>query len=125
MWDFADNKESAQLVTETLSQQKFVAAICHGSAALCQASIRHGQPALRGRRFTCLSNSEERLMKRHKAVPFSLEDRLIGHGAEFVRASDFTSHVVTDGNIITGQSMRSADEIADTLLTALKVNKGP
>lgn len=63
-------------------------------------------------------------MKRHKAVPLSLEDRLIGHGAEFVRASDFTSHVVTDGNIITGQSMRSADEIADTLLTALKANKG-
>jgi len=119
MWDFAENKTLAELITKTLKNNKPVAAICHGSAAFCRATNQNGQPLMMGRKFTCLSNSEERLMNRDDKVPFLLEDRLVAHGAKFIRAPDFTSHVVIDGKIITGQNMRSANETSKALVSAI------
>jgi putative intracellular protease/amidase len=68
---------------------------------------------------TALTNREETALERDALVPFLLQERLMKLGAEFEEAAEFTSHVVVDGSLITGQNMRSADEASRAFLTAL------
>jgi putative intracellular protease/amidase len=119
MWDFADNRAIGALTSATVLAGKPVAAVCHGSAALCSAYGATGRLLVEGRAVTGLSNSEEAILGRENAVPFSLEERLRSHGASYRRGADFSPYVVADGLLITGQNMRSAEAAAARLLTVL------
>lgn len=120
MWDFPDNTLMATLLTEALHTGKAIAAVCHGVAALCNIDPGSGRSLVERRAVTALTNREEAALERDRIVPFLLQDRLTALGARFEEASEFTSHVVVDGRLITGQNMRSADETSRALLAALK-----
>lgn len=94
-----------------------MAAVCHGVAALCAADPDTGRALCRGRRLTGLSNREEELLERADVVPFLLADRLVAAGARYDQAPPFTSHVVVDGPLVTGQNMRSAVAAAQQVVS--------
>ncbi|WP_370615162.1 type 1 glutamine amidotransferase domain-containing protein [Mumia sp. Pv 4-285] len=119
MWDLPDNPTVATLIAAALDAGTPVAAVCHGVAALCGRHPRTGHPLVQGRKVTALTTQEEVELGREGLVPFLLEERLVELGAVFDEAPVFTSHVVTDGSLITGQNMRSADHASRSLLAAL------
>jgi putative intracellular protease/amidase len=57
-------------------------------------------------------------------VPFLLEDRLKELGAYFCAGTSWRSHVVVDGNLITGQNPRSAGSVAESLIREIRRSSG-
>lgn len=119
LWDLAKDTESGKIILEFLNQGKYVAAVCHGPAALLSAEKL--QPGLlKDRKITAYSNLEERLAFRMNNIPYRLEDELKKAGAVFkTSAIPFVSHIEKDGLFITGQNPMAAGPAAKTLLDSL------
>ena len=120
LWDLATNETNGRLILDFLDSNKPVAAVCHGPAALIVAEQL--QPGLlKGRRITCFTNAEEALSFKTNNIPYKLETRLKELGADFHSATvPFTSHIETDGLLITGQNPLSAGPTAKALIEALE-----
>lgn len=122
MFDLANDPISGQLILDFLSQNKPVAAVCHGSAALLKAA-EVDPSILNGKCVTGFSNAEEILTLRSNNVPFHLEDRLKELGGDYDTALlPFISHTETDGLLITGQNPLSAGPTALALIEVLESN---
>lgn len=120
LWDLAKNDASGRLIINFLSNDKPVAAICHGPAALIKAAeLRPG--LLDGKKLTAFTNTEEKLVLRSDNIPYMLETRLKDLGADFRSAAiPFTSHVEEEGLLITGQNPASASHAARALMKVLE-----
>ena len=119
LWDLAENRDSIALIERLYSSGKPVAAVCHGPAAFRHANTIHGLPLVYGKAVTGFTNSEETASGLTQAVPFLIEDMLKKNGAKFSKAANWQSHVLTDGNLITGQNPASSDGAATALLRQL------
>ncbi|HXB44178.1 MAG TPA: type 1 glutamine amidotransferase domain-containing protein [Puia sp.] len=120
MWDFTDNGSLKKLLEDFNRQDKLIGAVCHGVAGLLSPVNSAGEPLVKGRQVTSFSNSEELASGLETVVPFLLESALVGLGASYTRKPDFLSHLVIDGNIITGQNPASSMEVALKLLHCMK-----
>lgn len=119
MWDLAADPANAALLEEFAAQDKPVAAVCHGPAALLAARMPDGSALVRGRKVTGFSDSEEVQVGLDRVVPFLLEDRLRELGAEYRKGDDWTAFAVADGKLVTGQNPQSAGKTAELLLKLL------
>ena len=119
MIDLARDQQVAKLASDFARSGKLIAAVCHGPAALVGATRADGTPLVRGKRLTSFSDSEEKAVGLQNAVPFWLEQRLIGLGAHFTQGKDFSEYAVEDGNLITGQNPQSSAKAAQLLLARL------
>jgi putative intracellular protease/amidase len=119
LWDLAENWDSIALIESMYACGKPVAAVCHGPAAFRHANTIHSLPLVRGKAVTGFTNSEETASGLTQVVPFSVEDMLKKNGAKFTKAANWQSHVLTDGNLITGQNPASSDGAATALLRQL------
>lgn len=123
LWDLATDGRSGKLILDFFSQNKPVAAVCHGPAALIKAAEL--QPGLlKGKRMTGFTNIEETLVFRNNQIPYHLETRLKELGCDFHSAAvPYTAHVEVDGLLITGQNPLSAGPTAQALIQALENSK--
>jgi len=80
----------------------------------------NGQALVKGKHVTGFTNTEEAAVQLTDIVPFLLEDELKDKGGIYSKKADWTSYVVTDGLLITGQNPASSKEAAEKLLTLLK-----
>jgi len=116
MFDLASNEISGKLILDFLKNNKPVAAVCHGPAALIKAA-EIDPSLLKGKRVTGFSNTEEKLAFRANNIPYTLENRLKELGAEYHNAAaPFLSHIEIDGLLITGQNPISAGPAAKALI---------
>jgi putative intracellular protease/amidase len=83
---------------------KPIAAVCHGVASFRNARTNDGKSIIEGRNVTGFSNSEERAAHGDGIVPFLVEDELRRLGGHYASGPDWTSNVVVDGRLITGQN---------------------
>lgn len=121
MFDFSKNTGLAQLTAKFYEAQKIVAAVCHGPAGLLEVRLSNGEYLVKDRNVTGFSWNEEVLAKRHHAVPFSLEDELRKRGATYSKALvPFSSYVVEDGHLITGQNPGSAAAVGEAVVADLR-----
>jgi putative intracellular protease/amidase len=123
MYDLADNKIVKQLLENFNIGDKPIASVCYGVVGLVSLQNEHGELLIKGRKLTCFSNSEEKSARIAGIAPFILETKLVSLGAFYSKGPDYTSHVVVDGNIITGQNPASANEVAKVLLAQAQHNK--
>ena len=112
MFDLPDNAEVQRLVRDFFEAGKVVAAVCHGPAALVGAKLSNGSPLVKDRRLTCFTDEEERGVGLDEQMPFLLESRLRELGARFEGADQWKDHVVTDGQLVTGQNPQSSGSTA-------------
>lgn len=119
MFDF-DDEHLAALVADFARQGKVVSAVCHGPNGLVAVEV-DGVPLLHGKQVTGYSWLEERLARRDKVVPFSLQDHLTERAARYTTATiPMTEHVVVDGRLVTGQNPTSAKGVARAVLELLQ-----
>lgn len=119
MWDLPASATLARLLADAWSQDKVLAAVCHGPAGLVNVQDANGQPLVAARNVTGFSNSEEAAAGLTHAIPFLLEDRLRSLGAQYVSAADFQPHAIRDGKLVTGQNPASSEEAARLTLQAI------
>lgn len=120
LWDLAEDEDNAQLLLDFYRQEKPIAAVCHGPAALLKAASAHPE-LLQGKPVTGFSNTEEKLSGMSGKIPFKLEDRLKESGANYTTSTiPFTSNVQIAGNLITGQNPASAEKAARMIIKLLE-----
>jgi len=116
MWDFPENEEMQHLLNDFISHGKPVGLVGHAVAALIGLTAKNGDPLVKGRAITGFSNREEKLMGVGEDPPFLLETKLLSLGAHYRSGTEFSSYVIVDQNIITGQNPDSALETATRLV---------
>jgi putative intracellular protease/amidase len=120
MQDLAVDPDLARVLAAMLpDRSKTVAALCHGVAGFLPAGDPDGSWLFQGRRMTSFTDEEERQAGLADNAPWLLETRLRAAGAIFEPGAPFASHVVVDGNLITGQNPGSAEAAGQALLVAL------
>lgn len=98
---------------------RVVAPFCHGPAALLSAVRPDGSFAFAGRRLTVFTNEEETTGGLGANTPWFVADALAERGAVVESAAPWSSHVVVDGNLVSGQNPQSSDEVAAAVLALL------
>ncbi|MEO3770674.1 type 1 glutamine amidotransferase domain-containing protein [Micromonospora sp. B9E7] len=116
LWDLSEDENSIKLIEQMTEARKPIALVCHAPGALRHAKAPDGTPLVAGRRVAGFTDSEEEFMGLTEVVPFLVEDELVAKGADFSKAGDFESYVVTDGLLITGQNPASSGPAADELI---------
>lgn len=119
MWDLAKDKHSINLISSFYNSNKPVAFVCHGSAALVNVKDKSGNYIINGKRLTSFCNTEESAVQLTEVVPFSLEDKLKERGANYEKGNDWSSFVIEDGLLITGQNPQSSEKVAEILFNRL------
>ncbi|MFI9009961.1 type 1 glutamine amidotransferase domain-containing protein [Actinosynnema sp. NPDC053489] len=117
MADLATDPALGRLLVSFADAGKVVAALCHGPAGLLPAVREDGSFAFAGRRMTAFTDEEER--QGGLAVPYSVEGRLRELGAVLETGPAWSSTVVVDGTLVTGQNPQSSADTARAVLKAL------
>jgi len=120
MWDLYDDKDSIALIQNFWAAGKPVAAVCHAPSALLNVKDENGDPLVKGKKVTGFTNTEEEGVQLTDVVPYLLEDELKAKGGHYSKGSDWSSYVVKDGMLITGQNPASSEEAAKELLALLE-----
>lgn len=120
MYDFTHHEALLTLTAQFYESGKIVSSVCHGPAGLVNVKLSDGAYLVKGKEVTGFSWFEEKLAKRHKVVPYNLEEQLKERGATYRKAFiPFTSRVVVDGRLITGQNPRSAKGVGKAVVKQL------
>jgi len=124
-YDFPWDKNVNRIAAAIYEQGGVVAAVCHGPAALLNATLSNGQYLIKGMKVTGFSNEEEAITeiligKKH-VVPFFLENELPKHGAVYEKVYVHEPLVVVSGNgrLITGQNPESATNVGEKVVEIL------
>jgi len=96
-----------------------IATACHGTIALLSARSADGSWTFDGYRMTGYSNAEEQQGGPGDAAPFTLETRLRDEGADYQAGAPWSTFVITDRNLISGQNPASAAEVARQLAASM------
>ena len=120
LWDLTKDKDSISLIENFWRSNKPVAAVCHAPSVLLNVKDQKGESIVNGKEVTGFTNSEEQAVQLTEIVPFLLEDELKSKGGIYTKKEDWASHVVIDGNLITGQNPASSEAAAKALSKMLK-----
>ncbi|WP_104138884.1 type 1 glutamine amidotransferase domain-containing protein [Arthrobacter sp. ZGTC131] len=119
MTDLFRDKDLGRILVEANGAGKIIAPFCHGPAGLLSASADDGAFAFAGRRMTVFANSEELGGGTGENTPWLVETALREKGAVVETGPDWSSFVVRDGNLITGQNPQSSEDVAKEVIKAL------
>ena len=116
LWDLTDNQESIRLISDFVTSNKPVSAVCHATAAFLNVKNEDGSYLVNGIAVTGFSNSEEAAVGLTDVVPFLLEDELKKRGANYQRGDDWSVFALQEGLVISGQNPASSALVAEKLL---------
>ncbi|MDD1140691.1 type 1 glutamine amidotransferase domain-containing protein [Pseudomonas sp. TNT2022 ID233] len=120
MWDFPDDPGLQRLTREIFERGGIVSSVCHGYCGLLNTRLSDGSLLVAGRKVTGYSWMEEVLAGVAKKVPYDSEQQMKDRGARYEKAFlPFTSNVVTDGKLVTGQNPQSAKATAQRVAAML------
>ncbi|MET3811334.1 type 1 glutamine amidotransferase domain-containing protein [Arthrobacter sp. UYEF3] len=119
MADLFQDADLGRLLIEANRDGKVIAPFCHGPAGLLSAVDDAGSFAFAGRRLTVFTNEEELGGGTGANTPWFVEDMLKEKGSVVENGAAWSSHVVRDGNLISGQNPQSSGDVATEVLKAL------
>ncbi len=105
MADLAFSDALGTLLAEFHDSGKLVAALCHGPAGLLSAVRADGSFVFAGKEMAVFSDEEER--QGGLDVPYSVSGRLAELGARLAPGEPWSSTVIVDGRLVTGQNPQS------------------
>ena len=119
LWDLRENADSIKLIETFYSSNKPVAAVCHAPAVLLNVKDNQGNALVANKKVTGFTNGEEAAVELTDVVPVLLEDAFKSLGANYQKGDDWSSFVVEDGLLLTGQNPASSKALAELLLSKL------
>jgi putative intracellular protease/amidase len=121
MFDFPDDPAVIALAQNFAAQQKVIAAVCHGPAALVNVKSANGQWLVTNKTVSGFTNNEELLLipNATEIFPFLLQNKLEARGANFISGEDFLEQVSVSDNLITGQNPWSVWRLAEETVRQL------
>lgn len=121
MFDFPNNQVIQSMVGRYFQSGKTIGAVCHGPAALVNATTDDGSHVLSNKTISSFTNNEELFLIPEAATifPFLLEDKLIERGALFDEGFRYLENVSHDGNLVTGQNPWSTWKVAEKMIEQL------
>jgi putative intracellular protease/amidase len=120
MEDLAASPELGRLLISMLDDDKVIAAVCHGPAALLSAERDDGSWAFSGRELSAFTNEEETQAGLAGNAPWLLENRLREAGGNVATAQAWQPFSIVDRNLVTGQNPRSSTEVAQRTVERLR-----
>lgn len=123
MWDFADSAAVQKVIREIWEAGGIVSAVCHGPAALVNATLSDGSYLVTGKKLASFTDEEEAEVKYTKVVPYLLASTLKERGALHQPAPNWAEKVVTDGRLVTGQNPASARGVGEAVVAQLKATR--
>lgn len=125
MVTFIDNEPVHRLVASFYEAGKVIAVVCHATCVLLKTRLSDGTLLVDGKTWTGFADSEEKFADAfvgQKIQPFWIEEEARKMtNTNFIVNSQFKSHAVRDGNLITGQQQYSGAEAAELVVEALGV----
>jgi putative intracellular protease/amidase len=118
--DLYKDPDMGRVLLEADRKSKVIAAVCHGPAALLAARDENGRWPFAGRKMTSLTDEEEIAFGTAENAPWLLAETLRGRGAIFERGPNWSTHVVKDGNLLTGQNPQSSAALAEVVIAAVR-----
>jgi putative intracellular protease/amidase len=119
MWDFADNPAVQHVIRTIYEAGGVVSAVCHGPAALVNATLSDGSYLVAGKKVAAFTDEEEAAVGYTHVVPYLLATTLKERGALHRSSSNWTECVVVDGRLITGQNPASAHGVGHAVVESL------
>lgn len=123
MQTFRSDPQVERVVREFHAAGKPTVVVCHATCVLLDATDAEGRLLVTGRRWTGFTADEERIVEQNvgqRIQPFFIEDEAASIcDTTFVAGQPFASHVVADGNLITGQQQNSGAEAARVAIASL------
>jgi putative intracellular protease/amidase len=120
MFDFPDSQGLQRITREIFERNAIVSTVCHGYCGLLNTTLSDGSLLVNDRNLTGFAWSEEVLARVNKLVPYNVEDEMKKRGARYEKGLiPFTSHVVVDGRLVTGQNPGSAKATAKKVVSLL------
>ena len=124
MYDFPNDLILQNVLQKQYEDGKIVSAICHGVGGLLNVKLSDGNYLIKDKTITGFNWFEESLANRKSKVPFNLEANLKNRNSNYKKAFiPMTSHVVVDGNLITGQNPFSSKEMAKVVINEIEKRK--
>ena len=125
-YDLAQSAELAEVITKANAEGKILGSVCHGALGLVSAKDEDGQPLVKGRRVTGVTNGQINafgiaITPKHPET----ELREIGaiYEAQHAWRDFFATHTTIDGNLVTGQNQNSGYETAHRILEKLATER--
>ncbi len=124
MYTFRGNPDLEMLFAGFYESGKPSSAVCHSTTLLLEAKKSNGELLVTGKKWTGFANSEEDFADQavgQKIQPYRIEDEARGiEGTEFVVSDPFSSYVIADGNLVTGQQQNSGAAAAKLVVLLLE-----
>ncbi len=125
-YDLMQSEELGDFITRANAAGKILGSVCHGALGLCGAKGLDGDPLVKGRRVTGVTNGQINTFG-IAVTPKHPEEELRKLGALFecqhAFRDPFATHTTIDGNLITGQNQNSGYETAHRILEKLATQR--
>lgn len=120
-YDLGRSVVLGERITQAWAAGKVVGGVCHGPLGLLLARDTQGEPLVKGRRLTAVTDRQVRQLG-IDITPQHPERELRAAGAVFQSASAFldlfANSTVVDGRLVTGQNQNAGVETAQKMLLA-------
>ncbi|MGU5653521.1 type 1 glutamine amidotransferase domain-containing protein [Aeromonas allosaccharophila] len=120
LWDLSESQTSISLIEAFERAGKPIGFVCHAPGVLRHVKAASGNPLIKGRQVTGFTNGEEADVELTDIVPYLIEDEFIALGAHYQKGPNWSSFIVEDGKLITGQNPASSEAVAKALVAQLR-----
>ena len=124
MYTFKDNTALQTLFASFYEAGKPSVAVCHSTTLLLQTTLSTGDLLVRGKQWTGFADAEEEYADQavgQRIQPYWIETEAKKiPNTSFKVADPFSSFVIQDGNLITGQQQNSGAAAAELAVDALQ-----
>ena len=126
-YDLGTSATLGRKITEAWAAGKVVGGVCHGPLGLLPAEDETGEPLVKGRHLTAVTNKQVKELG-ITMTPQHPERELRAAGAlyesETAFQDMFADHVVVDGRLVTGQNQNAGVEAAEKMMQAAGGRQG-
>jgi putative intracellular protease/amidase len=119
-FDLGQSEELGAKVSEAHAASRVIGGICHGPLGLLRARKANGEPLVKGRRITAVTDRQIHQLG-IDITPLHPESALRAAGARFEGRTHavrdfFANHFVADGDLITGQNQNAGPMVARLMM---------
>ena len=118
-YDLGTSETLGRKVSEAWAAGKVVGGVCHGPLGLLLAKDEKGDPLVKGRRLTAVTDKQVEQLG-ISMTPQHPERELKSAGAVYESKTAlrdmFANHIVVEGRLVTGQNQNAGSEIAQKMM---------